>query len=466
MFRLIQKITPLALMLLLGVCQAVVAGGQGSGVSQQGEVTLAIVGGRLIDGYGGLPLEDSVILVSKDTITAVGRVGETKVPEGVQVIDANGMTVMPGLWESHGHLFHVGEGEPVGFQKKFKDQALQVMSRVAEISLSAGITTFRDLGGPLEVQKQLRSQIRAHEKAGPRLFLAGSILFQGPSSQSNDEELYVSNAAVARETVRRLIERKVDQIKVYAFWDLPVLQAVTQTAHEAGLGVDADVRHIVAYRTAIRAGVDRLHHVFTADPLSDYSPEDLRLLIRGERPVGSGPPANILRGPYILPTMEMRMAYVRALRFPEIVDHPQFLKEYGPQISSYLRRTWANVAAVPWGIGAPERMKVVMEKVHHFIESGGREQLVAGCDAGSPFNFHSPLTREMANLVDAGLTPMEAIQSATLRPAQMQGVEKKLGTVSVGKLADILIVDGDPLSDIRVLQYRIAHVIKGGEIYR
>ena len=90
---------------------------------------------------------------------------------------------------------------------------------------------------------------------------------------------------------------------------------------------------------------------------------------------------------------------------------------------------------------------------------------MAGTDAGAPFNLHSPLTKEVGNLLEAGLSPMEAIQSATLRPAQMQGVEQDLGTVSAGKLADIIIVDGDPLQDITVLQHKVVLIIKNGEIY-
>ncbi len=93
-------------------------------------------------------------------------------------------------------------------------------------------------------------------------------------------------------------------------------------AHRAGIGVDAEARHVSAMRTAVRAGVDRLHVVFAASPLSEYSDEDMRLLVRGAKPVALGPSSNILRGPYFVSTMEMRQSYVRVLDFPEILDHP------------------------------------------------------------------------------------------------------------------------------------------------
>jgi imidazolonepropionase-like amidohydrolase len=266
----------------------------------------------------------------------------------------------------------------------------------------------------------------------------------------------------ARAAVEALIKRGVDQIKVYGFWDLDILREITATAHAANVGVDADVRHIVAYRTAVQAGVDRLHHVFTADALSDYSDEDIRLLVRGERPSGTGPMANILRGPYIVPTIEMRNAYARAAAYPELLQHPRFAQQFPPDVYEHLRQTWSNPGAIPWGIGATERVKVAKQKLAKFIAAGGREQIIAGTDAGSPLNVHPPLLREMRNLQEAGLTPMETIQAATLRPAQMQGVLDKLGTITPGKLADLVVVDGDPLQDLSVIEHRLVLVVKDG----
>jgi imidazolonepropionase-like amidohydrolase len=429
--------------------------------------TLAVTGGRLVDGFGGLPLENAVILVDGNTIVAIGQVGQLAVPAGAKIVSAEGMTVLPGLWESHGHLEHVGEADPLLFRAKYRDRLPEIMASVARVSLLAGITTFRDTGGPLAEQQALRAEIDAGRKIGPRLYLAGPIMNQRDRSQTaTPGEYSVATPEEARATAERLIAQKVDQIKVYGFWDQPVLEAITTAAHRAGIGVDADVRHITAYRTAVRAGVDRLHHVFTAESPSDHSDEDLRLLVRGEKPVALGPSANILRGPYIVPTIEMRNAYARTLQFPEAVDHPRLREVVPGDLHAMLHETWKNPQAIPWGIGAMARVKAARRKLRRFVEMGGREQLVAGCDAGAPLNFHTPLTREMANLVDAGLTPLEAIQAATLRPAQMQGVDARLGTVSVGKLADMVVVDGDPLLDITVLQHRITHVIKDGIVYR
>ena len=427
---------------------------------------LAIVGGQLIDGYGGLPRQNSVILVRENRIVAVGQVGVLDIPATAKVVDSNGMTVIPGLWESHGHLMHVGEGDPDKFPANFSERADAVMSAVAKVSLLSGITTFRDTGGPIAAQLVLRAEIEAGKKIGPRLFLAGPILRQSqPDAAAQGDPFHINSVKTAREATEKVIALGVDQIKVYGFWDLDILQAVTSTAHAAGLGVDADLRHILAYRTAVEAGVDRMHHVFTADALSDYDADDIRLMIRGIKPSASGPMANILRGPYIVPTVEMRRAYVRVLSFPELLDDPRLAEQYPPDVYKHMLETWVNPPSIPWGIGAPERVKAAKAKLERFIAMGGREQIVAGTDAGAPFNLHSPLTRELQNLHQAGLTPMEVIQSATLRPAQMQGVENELGTVTVGKLADMVIVDGDPLQDISLLQHKIVMVIKNGQTY-
>ena len=432
--------------------------------------TLALAGGRLVDGYGGPPLDNAVVLVKGSRIDAIGRVGAIAIPSGARVIDTNGMTVMPGLWESHGHLLHIGAGNPGEFVSHFADRKTEIMAIVAELNLMAGVTSFRNASGPLEEQKQLREAIESGKKLGPRLYLTGRSIENHPERDraadgvSNFYRLTTPQAA--REAAEQLIASNIDQIQIGGFWKLPVLEALVDAAHRAGIGVDAEARHVSAMRTAVRAGVDRLHVVFAASPLSEYSDEDMRLLVRGAKPVALGPSSNILRGPYFVSTMEMRQSYVRVLDFPEILDHPRFRKQFPPDIYDYMRRSWSSPQSIPWAIGARERMKVVKQKFRRFIVAGGREQIVAGCDSGTPVNFHVPLPRELANLVEVGLSPMEAIQSATLRPAQMQGVDADLGTIEVGKFADLIVVDGDPLQDITLLKHGVLHVIKDGRFYR
>ena len=230
--------------------------------------------------------------------------------------------------------------------------------------------------------------------------------------------------------------------------------------------MDAEARHITALNALLEAGVDRVHVFFAADVLAGYESEELRQLVHGVRPASSGPSANILRGPWILCTLPMRQAYVSAKDFPELLEHPRFREMFSPEVYQHLQEGWRQPQAISWGVGSEERVTVVKRKLQEFIQAGGREQLVTATDAGAPLNFHSAVPLQLRNLVDAGLTPMEAIQSATLRAAQMQGVSDQVGTVSAGKLADLIVVDGDPLRQIEVLQYRVETVIQNGRIVK
>lgn len=445
------------------------------------EVSLALVGGRLIDGFGGPALENSVILISGNRIAAVGRQGALAVPAAARVIDTNGMSVLPGLWESHGHLFHVGEADPGAFQVKFAGQIVPIMEAVARVTVESGVTTMRDFctscasqavgwnSALLEDQKKLRQRILAGEIPGPRLYFSGPALSHatGHGAGTGGTRFDVATVTQARAATRKLVDSGVDNIFIGAHvWPVPLLDAIVAAARESGLGVDSEARHITALSALLESGVDRVHVFFAADVLAGYDSDELRQMVRGVRPSGSGPSANILRGPWILCTLPMRQAYVAAKEFPELLEHPRFRAMFSPEVYQHLQQGWSQPQAIPWGIGAEERVAVVKRKLQEFIQAGGREQLIVATDAGAPLNFHSPVPQQLRNLVEAGLTPMEAIQSATLRPAQMQGVADQVGTVSAGKLADLIVVDGDPLRQIEVLQYRVERVIQNGRVVK
>lgn len=442
-------------------------------------VTLVLAGGRLIDGFGGPAVGNAGVLIAGKHIVAAGPMHTLTVPNGVPIIDTNGMTMMPGLWEAHGHLFHVGEADPGAFQQRFAARLPGIMEAVARVSVEAGITAYRDFctscaamaegwNSPLhEAQRDLQRQILAGEVPGPRLYLSGPILGQAGVPAKRENRFEIASRAEARRAVGKLVDMGVDNVFVGAeLWDVALLSAIVAAAHSAGLGVDAESRHVRATAALLEAGVDRIHVLFTADALAANSDEELRALIRGSRPVASGPSANILRGPWYLSTLPMRQAYVQAGSFPEIFDHPRFRAMFPEDIYADLRANWSDYHAIAWGIGAEERVRVARHKLARFITAGGREQLIAATDVGAPLNFHTPIPRQLRNFVEAGLSPMEAIQSATLRPAQMQGVDHRVGTVSPGKLADIIVVDGDPLQDISLLEHRVVRVVMNGVVIK
>jgi imidazolonepropionase-like amidohydrolase len=372
------------------------------------------------------------------------------------------MSVLPGLWESHGHLFHVGEADPGAFQVKFADQLVTIMEAVARVTVQAGVTTMRDFctscsnqavgwrSDLLEDQKNLRRRILAGEIPGPRLYFSGPALAPGSGKPSSRYD--VATVQEARLATRKLVDAGVDNIFIGSHvWPAPLLDAIVAVARETNVGVDSEARHIAALRAVLDADVDRVHVFFTADALAGYDSEELR---------------QVVRGPWILCTLPMRQAYVTAKHFPGLLEHPRFREMFSPEVYRHLQEGWRAQQTIPWGVGAQERVAVVQRKLREFIAAGGRERLVAATDAGAPLNFHSPIPQQLRNLVEAGLTPMEAIQSATLRAAQMQGVADEVGTVSAGKFADLIVVDGDPLQQIEVLQHRIERVIQNGRVVK
>ena len=340
--------------------------------------SLALVGGRLIDGYGGPPLDDSVILISGNRISAVGRRGALAVPRDAQVIDARGKSVLPGLWEAHGHLFHVGEADPGAFQVKFADQLVPIMEAVARVTVEAGVTAMRDFctscagqavgwdSALLEDQKKLRQRILAGQIPGPRLYFSGPAL--APRSAATGTRFDVASVQEAKAATRKLVDAGVDNIFVGSHvWPAPLLDAIVEVARESELGVDAEARHITALRAVLDADVDRVHVFFTADAL-----RGIRQRESCRHGVG-----NMVRGPWILCTLPMRQAYVTAKHFPGLLEHPRFREMFSPEVYRHLQEGWRAQQTIPWGVGADERVAVVQRKLREFIAAGGREQLVA-----------------------------------------------------------------------------------------
>jgi imidazolonepropionase-like amidohydrolase len=137
----------------------------------------ALVGGRLVDGYGGRPIANSVILIQGDSIEAVGSIDTLAVPDGYQVISTEGMTVLPGLWESHAHLMINGHADYPHWQRSYTGRfAKEIMPASAVQLLLAGITTARDLGAPLDASASVKARIKSGEIPGPRLFVSGPFL--------------------------------------------------------------------------------------------------------------------------------------------------------------------------------------------------------------------------------------------------------------------------------------------------
>jgi imidazolonepropionase-like amidohydrolase len=415
-------------------------------------VTLALAGGRILDGYGGPPIENGVILVAGDRIAAVGSASELSVPAGVPMIATEGMTVMPGLFDMHVHLHLVGHGDYRRWDALYGHRAARdVMPVAAKQLLMAGVTSARDLGAELEPILEVKRRIARGEIPGPRLFVSGPFIQHAPyEDYETDLRWGVSGADDARLKVQRLIDAGVDVIKLIdqdRMTDEEV-RAVVGTAHAAGRPVVAHAHRMEEIRVGLRHGVDNFEH--TGLGTAPGYPEDILAALR-ERNNG------LWWTPTISPLYVMRHT---GEIFPERLDDPRWREGMPAAMADEVRRSLDHIPGLPYYALFPSRIPLLPAKFRQIRETG--VQLLVGTDAGIPSMFHGDATwREMALWVELGVPPMQVIQAATLWPARFFHAEADLGVIAAGRLADIIAVPGDPLSDMRVMR-DVEIVIQGG----
>ncbi|MEJ2539656.1 MAG: amidohydrolase family protein [Gemmatimonadota bacterium] len=242
--------------------------------------TLALVGGRILDGYGGAPIEDGVVLVAGERIVAAGPASEVQVPAGVRVISTQGMTVLPGLCDMHVHVQLVGHGDYARWDELYGQRNEEVMAIAAEQLLSAGVTCARDLGGPLAPLVETRRRIESGEIPGPRLFISGPFLQRAPYEPwQADYRWGVNGAEDARVKTRTLIDGGVDVIKLIDQDQLSdeEVAAIVETAHAAGIPVVAHAHRMEEIRVGLRHGVDNFEHTGLGTA-PGYAPDVLQAL--------------------------------------------------------------------------------------------------------------------------------------------------------------------------------------------
>lgn len=417
---------------------------------------LALVGGRILDGYGGTPIEDGVILLDGDRIAAIGPMHAVEVPPGTEIVSTEGMTVLPGLFDMHVHLMILGHGDYERWQERFGDQMVDaVMPAAARQLLQAGVTSARDLGADPDEILEVRRRIDAGEIDGPRLFVSGPFLqVEAYEEWESEYRWSAGNVIQATQTVRDLARRGVDVIKLIDQDQMPdaVVAAIVETAHENGLPVVAHGHRAEEIRVGLRHGVDNFEHTGLAT--APGYPEDVLEGLRARN-------TSLYWTPTVSPLLTMRET---AEIFPERLDDPRWREGLPHEMADEIRSSLSAIPHLPYYALFPSRIPLLPHKFRQLREKGVR--LMIGTDSGIPTMFHNDSTwREMALWVDLGVPPMEVIQAATLWPSRFLGVEDDLGTLAVGRLADIIAVRGDPLTDMRTLS-RVDLVIKGGRRIR
>ena len=255
----------------------------------QTSTKLALVGGMLLDGYEVPPVHHAVVLVEGDRIVKVGRVSDTPIPPGYEVIDTRGRTMLPGLIDLHAHLTILGHGDYRRYFTWLAEESDLSLEDIMEISakqlLEAGVTSAVDLGAPLEVSVRVRDRIARGEIPGPRMWVSGAWVarrtFGGFPSEA---QRLVSSPEEASQVVEELAKGGADVIKAWAGLTREDYDAIVATAHRHGIPVHAHLYDPESLRNALEAGVDVLQHVGSAGT-PPYEPELVRAIVESGRPV-------------------------------------------------------------------------------------------------------------------------------------------------------------------------------------
>lgn len=421
---------------------------------------LALVGGTVIDALSPLPIHNGVVLIDGERIAAVGPQASTPIPAGYRVISTEGMSLLPGLWEMHAHLMLSGHSDYPHWDKTYITRLSdEIMPASAVQLLLAGVTSARDLGAPLEDSLSVKRRIAEGKIPGPRLFISGPFIQKAPYPGTEAFRWGVTGAADARAKVRRLAEAGVDVIKLIDQDQMTraELDAVVQEAHARGLKVVGHAHRPEEIRLGLAVGVDNFEH--TGLGAAPEYPADVMAALK-ERT------AQMAKGPlFWTPTVEGLWNYDEVRSSREHLDNDCWKRGLKPDTIADIKASIARPERLGYFQITPQRKPTLKRKIAQLREAG--VVLLVGTDSGIPLKFHCQSTW---NEIDVWtrvmeIPAMETIRAATYWPAVMMGVDKDVGALTEGRLADIIAVRGDVLKHPALLQ-RVDLVIKGGVIYK
>jgi imidazolonepropionase-like amidohydrolase len=424
-------------------------------VSAQNPVTVN-EGGTLNDGNGGPPLPNSVVVIDGARIQAVGARGTVTYPPGARIIKADGMTVLPGLIDAHIHS----------------------LDFFPQLFLHFGVTTVYDLSNPTDWIIAQRDALRKGKIKGPRMFVTGEII-DGPDPAEDERRdgyrTQVNTPDEARTLARSLLMRGVDALKVYQNLTPELLRPVVEEAHRAGTEA---VGHSHDAKDAVMAGLKFIEHTTPIAHSTIGDPAKLKAMDEGRlrNPEADMNPAlfqplidlMLKNGVYYNPTLSRVMINALPKRSQwnaeaaRLIEQPEYRF-----IPAARREAWLRTARNTRADTDPrtaEGLRKTQEFTRRYAQAGGR--IINGPDSGpssGPANMAGlAMHVEMEALVDAGLTPMQALQSSTKWSADLLN-KKDLGTIAPGKIADVMLIDGNPLADIRATR-AIRTVIMDGKV--
>lgn len=383
---------------------------------------IVISGALLIDGTAQEIIRNSVIVVDRNRIIEVGRKGGIEIPDDADYFDASGYTIMPGLIDAHFHIIN-------------NNERMNMM-------LKNGVTTFRDPGHPIRFYQSLNFA----DQPLPRVFVTGAHLDGYPGVYKNQAVL-VQNGEHARKTVYKHLMQGSSGIKIYFRLPLEFYAPIIQAAHMNGIPVFAHLE-LVRADDAIIAGLDGIEHVTSCGTvLAD--PEEAR---RFQDIVWKNSDARREWRYRLWSTIDLSEQRVKDL-IDLMVEKEVF---FSPTLTTFERRA-GDKGVEEYEVKGFENMLKFVGMAH----KAGVKVVIGSHNSGSHALSGMAYQREMELFVEAGMKPMEVIYSSTLLNAQYFRSSGRIGSIEKGKLADLILVDGNPLEDISVMK-NISRVMLNG----
>jgi imidazolonepropionase-like amidohydrolase len=411
---------------------------------------------RVVDGTGAEPMEDRTLVISQGRITSVGPAGSTRLPDGAKVMDLNGHTVIPGIVGLHNHTFYTTNLRSV-----------QSNATAPLLYLGSGVTTIRTTGSHSPyAELNLRRLIGERQIAGPRMHIAGPYLTGGDGTGSMHK---VNTPDAVRRVVDYWASEGVTWLKFYTDVSREVLRAAIQQAHKRGVKVTGHLCS-VSFREAVALGIDNLEHGlfvntdFDPEKRPDFCPPDALAKLASLDINGEAARTTIRQMVARKVPMTSTLAVFELFVPNRPPLEPRVLEAMSPDVKAEYLTSRARLSETGAFAISPEVFRNAQRFELEFVRAGGL--LAAGVDptgnGGALPGFGDQRNYEL--LIEAGFSPVEAIRIMTLNGATVLGEEKRLGSVTAGKLADLVVIKGDPVA--RPAEIRnVAIVFKDGVGY-
>jgi len=421
--------------------------------------SIVLSGGTVVDGYGGPPIANGVVVIEGERILAVGGRGQVLVPEGAQIISTEGMTVLPGLWDLQVRTMRLGHGDTGRWNETYGPLAERVVMPIAARQLlQAGVTSARDVMAPLEAATNVRRRTREHLIEGPTLYVSGPALRKLVPPGTEAWQWAVNGAADARARVAQLADAGVDYLLLAEvdLWSTEELGAAVSEARARNLPV-----HAFAERPAdVERGVELQFDGFLGTSMGvGPFPDNVvlalhqRLLQASPRPLAWSPAISAL------------LNFESLRQNAEPLDDPRTTAQLPPLVAADILGSLSNPDRVTWFEMPASKAHSLCDKLRQLDEA--KVTLLVGSDAGVPGHLHSRATWQEIDfwVRDCGIPAERAIRAATHDAATAMGVGHETGTLAPGKIADVIAVRGDALRNPGLLQ-NVDVVIKRGRRVR